>query len=167
MQEVLYNSFMNLSSLPITYQKVIPEEYIDIMGHVNVMYYTHLFDTATYALFDLFGFSESYLHETNNGSFAVENHTRYLAEVRVGQAITIHSRLLGFGQSSVHFMNFMQRDHDGALAATSEFVGLHVDMQSRRTAHFPPEIVDKIKVMLENHSQLDWDAPVCGVMAAR
>ena len=167
MQEVLYNPFMNLSDLPITHQKVIPEEYIDIMGHVNVMYYTHLFDAATYALFDLFGFGEDYLHETNNGSFAVENHTRYLAEVRVGQAITIHSRLLGFGQSSVHFMNFMLRDHDGVLAATTEIIGLHIDMQSRKTAPFPPEIVDKLKVMLENHNQLDWDAPVCGVMAAR
>ena len=34
-------------ALPITLQTVIPEDYIDVMGHMNVMWYTHLFGKAT------------------------------------------------------------------------------------------------------------------------
>ena len=33
----------DLTELPLTYQKIVPKEYIDEMGHLNVAYYTRLF----------------------------------------------------------------------------------------------------------------------------
>jgi len=34
---------MDLSSLPVLHRADIPETYLDEMGHMNVMWYTHLF----------------------------------------------------------------------------------------------------------------------------
>ena len=158
---------MDLSSLAITYQKIIPKEYIDVMGHMNVMYYTHLFDEATDAFFNNFGLSEHYCRQNNNGYFALEAHVRYLAEARLGQGVSIHTRLLGYSKKTVHFMHFMRRDHDDQLAATVEYVGIHTDLQTRRSAPFLPEIVAQLEPIWQAHSQLDWEAPVCGVMSAR
>ena len=42
-----------LNALPITHATVIPEDYLDMMGHMNVMWYTHLFGCATVGLFKL------------------------------------------------------------------------------------------------------------------
>ena len=158
---------MKISSLPITYRKTIPPDYIDEMGHTNVMWYTHLFDEATYTFFEMFGIGRGYEIETNNGAFALEQHIRYLAEVREGQSVTVHTRALGASPKVVHFMHFMVRDHNNVLAATSELVGVHIDLEARKSSPFPEDIYENLKDILQEHEKLDWDAPVCGVMGIK
>ena len=158
---------MDFSTLPITHQHTIPEEYIDVMGHMNVTWYTHMFDEAVYELWGLFGIGMEYHKNSNMGSFALEMHIRYLAEARLGDSITIRSRALGYSPKTFHFMHFMIRDHDGILAATAELVGVHIDIQTRRSAPFPEESLLKLDDLVKEHQKLDWDAPVCGVMGVR
>ena len=50
---------MNLSSLPVTHRAVIPEDFIDGFGHVNVMWYTHLFTEGAGGLFRLVGLTRA------------------------------------------------------------------------------------------------------------
>src|SRR5689334_15112524 len=86
---------LDLSGLPITFQQAIPESYRDEMGHMNVMWYTHLFSLAFVKFADAFGFNEDYFRSRQTGSFALETHVRYLSEVRIGWNVTIRSRVLG------------------------------------------------------------------------
>ncbi len=158
---------MDLSSLPITYQNTIPEEYIDVMGHMNVMWYTHMFDEAVYEFWDFFGIGLEYHKNSNMGSFALEQHVRYLAEVRLGDSITIRSRALGYSDKTFHFIHFMIRDKDNILAATGEFVGVHIDMSARQSMPFPEESLQQLETLVSEHQKLDWEAPVCGVMGVR
>lgn len=155
------------TSLYTSYQTTIPETFIDIMGHMNVMYYIHIFDKATKQFFGSFGLTEDYVRATNMGSFALEQHIRYLNEVRLGQQITVYTRALGRSSKTIHFIHFMVRDEDGAVAATSELVGAHANLDQRRAAPFPPEFAAGIDRHLAVHSKLDWDPPVCGVMGVR
>jgi len=156
---------MDYSKLPITYQKTIPEDFIDLMGHMNVMWYTHLFDRATFHFFELFEFGHIYHTKTGNGSFALEQHTRYLEEVKQGESVTLRTRALGRTAKRFHFMHFMMNDNNGKLGATMEIVGTHVDMSVRRTSPMPEYIAAGFDEILEVHSGLDWDAPVCGAMS--
>jgi acyl-CoA thioester hydrolase len=158
---------MDYTKLPITYQATIPEAYIDMMGHVNVMWYTHLFDEAVYTLWGLFGCGMAYYRSSGNGSFALEQHVRYLAELRVGDVVTVRSRALGRSDKTFHFIHFLLKDDERVLAATGEFVGVHIDMKTRRSSPFPDEVLKKLDALLETHQQLDWDAPVCGVMGIK
>ncbi|MEJ2757770.1 MAG: thioesterase family protein [Anaerolineales bacterium] len=157
----------HLNDLPNTNQKVIPPEYIDIMGHMNVMWYIHIFDYATRNLFSSFGLSNDYVHRTGMGSFALESHIRYLAEVRLGQSVTVRSRLLARGEKTLHFMHFMLRDHDNALAATIEVVGAHADLTKRAVSPFPKELLQRLDPLLAAHQSLPWEAPVCGCLGIR
>jgi len=154
----------DLAPLPITGNKTIPEDYLDEMGHMNVMWYTHLFSNATGKMFDLFGLSDDYCIRTNSGAFALECHLRYLAEVRVGKTVRIHSRLVGRSEKRWHFMHFMVIEEDGRIAATAEFVGAHIDMTRRRTSPIPPIITEPFDAILAHHDQLDWDPPLCGII---
>jgi acyl-CoA thioester hydrolase len=158
---------IDLNSLPITTQKIIPAEYIDIMGHVNVMWYIHIFDRGTRSLFNSFGFGEEYVRRTGMGSFALESHIRYLGEVRQGEAVTVRSRILARSEKTIHFFHFMVRDHDAALAATIEVLGAHADLTRRKVVPFPPEVLEKLDPLLEAHRRLPWDAPTCGFIGVR
>jgi acyl-CoA thioester hydrolase len=156
---------MEFSKLPVTYRKTIPPEYLDTLEHMNVMWYTHLFDQATFGFFDIFGFGLEYHTKSGNGSFALEQHTRYLSEVRVGQSITVRTRALGRSSKRFHFMHFMLKDEGDILAATTELVGTHVDMTIRRSSPLPAQISAGFDAVLTEHQQLDWPAPICGSMA--
>src|SRR3954449_11689579 len=86
---------MNLAPLPITHEATIPESYLDSMGHMNVMWYTHLFGCATGGFFKLVGMNREYFQANHTGSFALAQHFSYRREVRVGEHVVIRSRLLG------------------------------------------------------------------------
>ncbi len=156
---------MDLTKLPLTVQATIPEEYLDLLGHMNVMWYTHLFDEATFNFYETFGFGRDYHQNTGNGSFALEQHTRYLNEVRLGEQISIRTRMLGRSEKRFHFIHFMVKDAAGKLAATTEIVGVHIDLSVRRSSPLPPEIAGPLDDLIAQHSGLGWEAPVCGVMA--
>lgn len=159
-----YPTSQDLALLPITYRAGIPESYLDEMGHMNVMWYTHLFSQGTLGLFDLIGLTPAYFASRQAGTFALEQHTRYLAEVRIGQQVSIRGRLLGRNDRCLHFMNFMTREEDGMLAAVGESIAAHIDMRVRRTAPFDPSIVDLLDKLLAEHQGLGWAAPVCGAL---
>ena len=155
---------MNLSSLPVTHRTVIPEDFIDEFGHMNVMWYTHLFTEAAGGLFQLVGLTREHFTANQTGSFALEQHFRYLKEVRLGQHVTLRSRVLGRSAKRWHTMHFMTIDELDVLAATAEVVSTYVDLAVRRSAAMPPAVAAAIDRLLTEYASLGWDAPVCGAM---
>lgn len=155
---------MNLSSLPVTHRAVIPESYLDEMGHMNVMWYTHLFSAAAWGLFQRVGMTREHFAANRTGTFALAQHFRYLKEVRLGQHVTLRSRILGRSAKRWHTIYFMSIDELDVLAATAETVATYVDMTVRRSAAMPTAITDAIDRLVTEHAGLGWDAPVCGAM---
>ena len=131
---------------------------------MNVMWYTHLFSQSAWGLFQMVGLSEAYFATSRAGSFALAQHFRYLKEVRLGQHVTLRSRVLGRSARRWHTIHFMTIDELDALAATAEAVSTHVDMTVRRSSPMPPAVTDAIDRLLIEHASLDWDAPVCGAL---
>jgi acyl-CoA thioester hydrolase len=155
---------MDLTPLPVTHRAAIPEAYLDEMGHMNVMWYTHLFSQAAWGLFQTVGLTEAYFAANRAGSFALAQHFRYLKEVRAGQHVTLRSRVLGRSAKRWHTIHFMTIDELDALAATAEAVSTHVDMTVRRSSPMPPTVTAAIDRLLAEHARLGWVAPVCGAM---
>ena len=153
-----------LEELPVTNEMEIPEEYRDIFGHMNVMWYARLFGYASERLGRLFGFDAAYCQANNIGSFALETHLHYVNEVCIGQHITIRSRALGRSAKRTHYIHFMTIDETGALAATAEHITAHVDLTARRMAPMPPDVCERFDELLARHGQLAWEPPVCGSM---
>jgi acyl-CoA thioester hydrolase len=154
---------MNLAPLPITFEATIPKSYLDSMGHMNVMWYTHLFSQAMGGLFKLIGMDRHYFETHQAGSFALAQHFIYRKEVRVGEHVILRSRVLGRSEKRFHVMSFMTKD-ENTLAATGEFLGAHIDMRTRCTAPFAPHIAENIDRLIAEHSAFEWTAPVCGAM---
>lgn len=145
-----------LSHLPLTLTAEVLPQFIDDMGHMNVSWYVHLFDRATWALLTSLGFSRDYIEETHSGAFAAEQHIKYLSELRLGDRLEVRSRLLSVSARRIHFMHFMSQVPSGKLAARLESIGVHVDLKARKATRFPPEFAEKMAAIEKAHAGLPW-----------
>jgi acyl-CoA thioesterase FadM len=155
---------LDIEGLAVTHRQEIPQDYRDEFGHMNVMWYTHLFSVAFGKFGEQFGYTEEYFRSREAGSFALETHVRYLAEVQIGRHVTVRSRAIGRTAKRLHFMHFMTIDETGAMAATQEHVAAHIDMRVRRMAPLAGELAERFDRLVEAHNRLGWEPPVCGIM---
>lgn len=153
-----------IGELPKTYSSTIPSDYLDDMGHMNVMWYTHLFGQAIRGVLESVGLDRQYIESQSKGTFAMEKHLRYLAEVRVGEQVSIFTRVVDRQGSRFHLIQFMVNVSRTRLASTMETVSTHVDLIERRSAPLPPEITAIFDALVAEHQGLDWSPPLCGVM---
>jgi acyl-CoA thioester hydrolase len=150
--------------LPEFHRETIPEDYLDIMGHMNIRWYIAMFDEAMWKFFASFGMDAEYYKRENAGGFALKHFIQYFAEVRVGETVAVRSRLIGRSAKRIHFIHFMVNESTNKLTATMEVLGTHADMEIRRTAPFPTELADLIDSKIAEYNALDWDPPICGIL---
>ena len=155
---------VSLAALPVCHRKTIPSDYQDIMGHMNIRWYFDLFARSGREFFKSHGLDEDYFRDGDFGVFALKHFIQYFAEVRVGQKVAIHARLIGRTDKRFHFMQFMINETAVNLAATFEALITHADLKTRRAAPMPIGIVQKFDATLARENALDWDAPISGAI---
>ena len=153
-----------LETLPAYHRKTIPPEYLDLMGHMNIRWYFDMFAKSGHKFFTSHGLSEEYFRKGKFGVFTLKQYIQYFAEVRVGQTVAIHTRLIGRSDKRFHFMHFMINESTDQLAATFEGLITHADLTLRRSAAMPDQISKKFDATLAKDLNLEWEAPVCGAM---
>ena len=153
-----------IAELPPLHRATIPTEYLDEMGHMNVMWYTYLFGQAVREMLIGVGFNRQYVETNQAGTFALEKHVRYLDETHVGDQVAVYVRVAGRSEKRFHLVQFMVNETRQRLASIMETVGTHVDLRIRRSSPFPESIAAAFDDLIASHSELQWDSPVCGVM---
>ena len=152
-------------SIPAPYDrfrgKVLPE-WIDYNGHMNLAYYTVLFDQATDLLFDELGLGLDYRRQTQSGTFVAETHNRYERELLVGAHVRVATQIVASDDKRLHLAHEMfALDHPdaGRRAATQELLFLHVDLVASRVSPFPPDLRRRVAAAAAAHAGLgrpDW-----------
>ncbi|MBM3951440.1 MAG: thioesterase-like protein [Rhodospirillales bacterium] len=136
------------SSPPLVpHEETVRPEWIDYNGHMNVAYYVLAFDHATDKLLDVLGIGEAYRRDENGSFFVVESHVVYRRELRVGDSMRIETEILDHDNKRLHGFSRMFRAADGEVAASYEFLGLHMDMTARRAAPFPAPALARIRAL--------------------
>ena len=154
----------SLAALPVYHRKTIPSDYQDLMGHMNIRWYFDLFARTGRKLFKFHGLDEDYFRDGKFGVFALKHFIQYFAEVRVGQTVAIHARLIARSDKRFHFMLFMINETTTQLASTFEALITHADLQIRRSAPMPAQIIQKLDATLAEQETLDWEAPISGAI---
>jgi acyl-CoA thioester hydrolase len=155
-----------ITALPFACRATIPDEYRDMMGHMNIRWYMLLYDEAGFAFFEQLGLTLDYYQQNHTGGFDLEHHVHYLAEVNIGATVAFYARILGQTAKRIHYMLFMVNETRGLLSSTFECVNSHADLTTRRTSPFPAFAAERMDALLAEHQSLDWDAPICGAMSA-
>ncbi len=138
-----------------TLRETVRAEWTDYNGHMNLAYFILIFDLATDRFYAAFGLGEDYCRRTNHSTFAVENHTTYLAEVHENAAVRCTTQLLGFDEKRLHYFHRMYREADGALAATTELMAVHVDLGVRKVRPMPGPVQDRLGEIFVAHAGLE------------
>ena len=113
----------------------VQPEWVDGNGHMNLAFFVLVFDRGTDAWLDLAGLGAAYRSATQNSVFAVEAHTVYRDEVRLGAPLRVRTRLAAADGKRLHLLHEM--DSEGRELALQEVLFLHVDLQTRRAVPLP------------------------------
>jgi acyl-CoA thioester hydrolase len=151
-----------LISIPAPFERyegeVLPE-WIDANEHMNLAYYTVLFDYATDALFGAIGIGRQYKDSTGNGTFVAETHNLYERELLLGDRVRVATQIIGMDAKRLHLAHEMFMVASGQRAATQELMYLHVNLTARRVTPFPAAIRERVTAWAAAHAHLprpDW-----------
>ena len=136
---------------------VLPE-WIDVNDHMNVAYYVLAFDQAVDSLWEKFGITEDHINVSSSSTFAVECHITWQRELALDAPFVITSQLLAYDDKRIHQFMRMYHAEQHYLAATAEWLNLHVDLNVRKVSPWPDAIRDKIAEFAG--LQDDWGWPV-------
>ena len=145
---------MNESSLLELHTETVRPEWIDYNGHMNVAYYLLAFDHATDALLEHLGLGQSYLKATNRSTFTLEVHITYDKEVKESDPLRFTTQILDYDPKRIHYIHCMYHATEGYLAATNEVMTAHVDLEARRIAPMPEEMLDRLEKIMQTHRAL-------------
>ena len=136
--------------------EVLPE-WIDVNGHMNVAYYVLAFDLAVDSLWAQFGITDHHIRNNASSTFAVESHVMYRRELREAEPYIVTAQILAYDEKRIHQFQRMYHAEEGFLAATAEWMSLHVDLSTRRVAPWPAAILEGIRTVAE--AQKEWPLP--------
>ena len=123
------------------YEGVVRPEWIDINGHMNVAFYVLAFDKAVDDLLARVGLTDDYIRATGGTTFAVESHVTWRQELTEAQNYRIESQVLAYDEKRVHQFQRMYHAEENYLAATAEWMNLHVDLATRRVSAWPESVL--------------------------
>jgi carnitine 3-dehydrogenase len=130
-------------------------EWIDYNGHLTDFRYLQVFGDATDALWRSVGVDDAY-RRAGRAPYTVEAHVRYVAEVRQLEALYVTTQLLAVDPKRIRVFHRLHRGRDDALAATGEFMYLHVDTEAGRAVPMAGPVLERLATIGSAHAKLPW-----------
>lgn len=118
----------------------IEPAWVDYNGHLNQAYYVVLFDKAIDDALLPVGLGPDYIRERNLSFFTVESHFCYVREVFQTDPVRVRSRVLDVDDKRLHLYCELIHAEQEWVSCTSEWMFLHTDMTTRKTAPWPPDV---------------------------
>lgn len=142
--------------LPLATRLVVPADWTDANGHLNIVSYMRIHNDGGWAYMARFGLGEQHAREGTAGCFDIEHHLHYLREVNASDTVALHIRVLERTDKALHLLHYLVNDTTDVLANTLEVVCLSVDMTARRSAPFPARVAARIDDQLASDAAVGW-----------
>ena len=133
--------------------QTVEDQWIDYNGHFNMAYYNVIFDRCGDEAFALMGLGPNYV-KARNASFFLEAHVTYIRELHERDRVRVTVQLLDFDAKRVHYVQEMFHADAGWLACVTENIVMHIDMTAKKSAPFPPDMLERIMAMHAAHKTL-------------
>jgi acyl-CoA thioester hydrolase len=140
----------------VVYEGHVLPEWIDVNDHMNVAYYILAFDHGVDRLWHQFGLTDEYMKTTRGSTFAVESHVIYQRELLKGDPYVVTSQILGFDEKRIHQFMRLYHAENQSLAATAEWMNLHVNLDTRRVCPWPTDILARIGDFSKGQTDRAW-----------
>ena len=125
----------------------VKAEWADYNGHMNLAFYIHLFDMAWEVMLEKLDMGENSAINKKKTTFAVESHTTYDQEVKVGDEVIINLLFLDRDKKRLIYKLEMLHKEKKYIASTTEVCSLYVDLEKRKVTEFE----DEKKILLDTY----------------
>lgn len=143
----------------IFFEGEVRPEWIDEFGHMGYLDYQRVADIATMAFWEEVngGRAQS---ERDGGEFAIiDVHARYLREVRLGDPLSVATRLVGCDPK--RFTLLHEIGSKGELCATVGLFCLSFHLGDRRVRPFDSAVAARMAAALDPEAASDPAIPAC------
>ena len=86
--------------------KKVTEEMCDLNGHMNVTFYTKIFEEGSYEMFNQLGMGFDYIN-SGFSTFTLEQNLRYVKENLLGDKISTHYRIVNVNRKLIHHVGIL------------------------------------------------------------
>lgn len=139
-----------------TYVGVAHPWMCDTMGHMNVRHYAAMFDDASFQLLGHIAGIEAG-SDPDRGWADVRAEVEYKHETKAGTLLTIRSRVIKLGRSSVTFEQVMSGSLDGVVHAVNRTTTVRFDLQARAAIALEPDARTRAETLLSDERALSRD----------
>ena len=160
-------TYDEVGALPCGDRMVVPPEYGDENGHLNVRHYLGILDDAEWVVFEQVGLGSDLAQRGIGGVFALEQHLTYRREVAVGDEVSVGVRLLGRTGRMIHLMSYLANHTHGEVSAAMEALNCYVDLGTRRLTTIPQEQADGLDRVIAEAAAQPWQPMLSGTITPR
>lgn len=139
--------------ITVTGNPVLPE-WVDYNGHMNVAYYLLNFDRALDVMYDQIDIGIDYKTRTSNSTFTLQCQINYVRELMEGAPLRYTFQLLDYDRKRMHFFGRMFHAEEDYMAATLEWLAIHVNLGTRRAADMEAETLATLAELATAHAGL-------------
>ena len=126
----------------------VKKAWMDYNGHMNVAYYTVVFDQAIDEFLEkAIGVGPSFIKEVKQGSYALQTQYRYLRELLLENTVYVSIFVADFTEKNMHLMCQMLDAQDHKICATCETIMVNVDLKHRKSCKYPQAAYEKISAL--------------------
>jgi acyl-CoA thioester hydrolase len=137
-----------------TYRTIISPDWVDYNGHLRDAFYLLIFSHATDALMDVLGLDEAGRARTGHTLYTLECHLNFLAEVKEGERVEVHTQLLAHDAKRLHIHHGLYRSGEDASLAQSEQMLMNIDGAAGRGAPFDEQVALRVVQLASEHQGL-------------
>jgi acyl-CoA thioester hydrolase len=124
----------------VSFRGVVYPAHCDAMGHMNVQYYTAVFDQAMWHLVFALGFHPSWVTDRREGWADVHYEIDFRHELHVGQLFHAESSVVKVGKASLVTLHRIVDAESREIAAEARITSVYFDLARRASRPLPDAI---------------------------
>lgn len=136
---------------------VVEPDHIDLNGHMNASHILTEHVTSMRAALAGVGVGPQYVRTRGMGTFAAEQHLRYLNELRLGTRFSVRVRFLARADKALHAASYLVDESAGRVANVMETIVIHIDQSTRRATTIPDDLRSRLDAQIG--ASLSWEHP--------
>ncbi len=121
---------------------------LDVFGQVALPHYILRFSAANSHTIAALGMTPGYMRAERRGFSTFEFQLALAGALRPGDPVRVRSAVLHVGRSSMRLWHVMTNERTGERVASLEQLGVHLDMDTRRSTPLPDALREKAKAIL-------------------
>ena len=125
----------------------VTQEMCDLNGHMNVVFYVHIFENGSLNFYHDMGFSSEYFSD-GFSNFTLEMNVKYIKEMKEGEIALPRFRVFDVKPKLIHCGGAILNEL-GDVCATQENVLVHVDMGTRKSREMNEKMVSRIRQLVD------------------